>query len=67
MNTLQAIQAMIMIVRAVAGGMQLTQELIELAKKVQAGVFITDAEIDAAGKQVSDAIARWYEAEPGIE
>ena len=67
MNTLQAIQAMIMIVRAVASGMQLTQELVDLAKKVQAGIDITDAEIDAAAKQVSDAVERWKASDVNTE
>lgn len=62
MNTLQAIQAMIMIVRAVAGGMKLTQELVELAKKVQAGAEITDTELDAAAMQLSISIGRWHNA-----
>jgi hypothetical protein len=37
-------------------------EIDALIKRVQAGEEITDAEIEASGKRVDEAVARWNQA-----
>ena len=43
-------------------GLGILTEIDALIKRVQAGVEITDAEIEAAGKRVDEAVARWNAA-----
>ena len=48
--------------RLTSAGLGILTEIDALIKRVQSGEEITDAEIDASGKRVDEAVARWNQA-----
>ena len=55
-------ETILLIMRLTSVGLGILQELDNLMKRVQAGVEITDAEIDASSKRVDEAVAAWNAA-----
>jgi len=49
----------LLILKLVSEGVGVAKEIADLAKRVQAGDEITDAEIEQARKQVSESVAKW--------
>ena len=62
--------SILLILKLVAEGVGVAKEIADLAKRVQAGEEITNAEIELARKQVAESVANWDDAakektEPG--
>ena len=55
-------ETILLLMRLTSVGLGILTEIDALIKRVQAGVEITDAEIEAAGKRVDEAVTRWNEA-----
>ncbi len=58
MNT----QSILLILQLVSEGMGVASEIAALAKRVQAGEEITEAEIEQARAQVAASVAKWDQA-----
>lgn len=52
-------KTILLIMRLTSIGIDIMQQLDALMKRVQAGDVITDAEIEAARKQVEESVAKW--------
>lgn len=48
-----------LIVKLVAEGIGVAKELVALAKRVEAGEVITDADINAARSEIDNAVSSW--------
>ncbi|MCJ7778848.1 MAG: hypothetical protein MUP16_11115 [Sedimentisphaerales bacterium] len=55
-------ETILLLLRLSSVGIGILTEMDALIKRVQSGVEITDAEIEASGKRVDDAVARWNQA-----
>ena len=55
-------ETILLIARLASVGLGILTEMNALLARVQAGEEITDAEIDASGKRVDEAVARWNQA-----
>jgi len=55
-------ETILLIARLASVGLGILTEMNALLARVQAGEEITDAEIDASGKRVNEAVARWNQA-----
>jgi hypothetical protein len=55
-------EAILLLLRLTNVGLNILTEIDALIKRVQAGEEITDAEIEASGKRVDEAVANWNAA-----
>jgi len=56
------IASILLIIKLIADGIGVVEEISELAKRVQAGEIISPEEIAAARKEVEAAVNRWDNA-----
>ncbi|HUS74305.1 MAG TPA: hypothetical protein VMY06_14690 [Sedimentisphaerales bacterium] len=59
--------SILLVLKLVSEGVGVTKEIADLAKRVQAGEEITNAEIELAQAQVADSVAKWDAAAGGKE
>ena len=59
--------SILLILKLVSEGVGVAKEIADLAKRVQAGEEITDAEIEQARKEVKASVAKWDEATGNTE
>jgi len=52
----------LLVLRLVSEGVGVAKEIADLAKRVQAGDEITDAEIEQARNKVAESVANWDDA-----
>ena len=55
-------ETILLIARLASIGLEILTEMKALLDRVDSGIEITDAEIDASSKRVDEAVARWNEA-----
>ena len=55
-------ETILLIARLASIGLEILTEMKALMDRVDSGIEITDAEIDASSKRVDEAVARWNEA-----
>ena len=55
-------QAALLLIQLIAEGVGVAKEIADLARRVQAGEEITNAEIEVARAQVAASVAKWDQA-----
>ena len=55
-------QAALLLLQLIAEGVGVAKEIADLARRVQAGEEITNAEIELARAQVAASVAKWDQA-----